>query len=81
MPPQMHTDALRALLDADLGDRIMFGSDNMPVAPIIDRIEATSLLSEAQKQAIYFENAARFLRIGGEALERRGGTSFNYTGR
>lgn len=71
MPPQMHTAALRALLDAGLGNRIMFGSDNMPVASIIERIEATPFLSPAQKRAIYFENAARFLRLTGEISERR----------
>lgn len=65
-PAQMHTDALRALLDAGLGDRIMFGSDNMPIGPILERIEAIPFLSEAQKRAIYHDNAARFLRISEE---------------
>lgn len=63
MPAPMHTDALRALLDAGLGDRIMFGSDNMPIAPIRARIEAVPFLSEAQKRAIFRENAERFLRV------------------
>lgn len=69
MPAGMHTTALRALLDAGLGDRILFGSDNMPIAPIIARIEATPFLSAAQKRAIYHGNAARFLRIDGIAFD------------
>ena len=63
MPEQMHTEALRALLDAGLGDRIMFGSDNVPIAPILARIEAVPFLSREQKRAIYHDNAARFLRL------------------
>lgn len=68
MPEQMHTEALRALLDAGLGDRIMFGSDNVPIAPILARIEAVAFLSREQKRAIYHDNAARFLRL--DTIER-----------
>jgi predicted TIM-barrel fold metal-dependent hydrolase len=70
MPAQMHTDALRALLDAGLGDRIMFGSDNMAIGPILARIEAVPFLSREQKRAIYHDNAARFLRLAEGGLSR-----------
>ena len=68
MPEQMHANALHALLDAGLGDRIMFGSDNVPIEPIRARIEAVPFLSREQKRAIYHDNAARFLRLA--TLER-----------
>lgn len=70
MPAQMHTDALRALVDAGLGERIMFGSDNEPTDPIIERIEAVPFLTLEQKRAIYYGNAARFLRLNPEEMRR-----------
>lgn len=63
MPPEVHMDHLRAAMDAGLMDRIMFGSDNMPIGPILDRIEAVPFLTAPQKRALYCDNAARFLRL------------------
>ena len=45
------------------GDRIMFGSDNQPLGPIVDRIDAVSVLSAGERAAIYGGNAARFLGL------------------
>lgn len=65
-PETAHAGALRAFLDAGLEDRIMFGSDNMPLGPIVERIEAVPFLTAEQRRAIYCDNAARFLRLGAQ---------------
>lgn len=59
---------LRRLVESGFGNRVMFGSDQMvwpgtiPIA--IDAIESADFLTEAQKRAIFYDNAARFLRLG-----------------
>ena len=63
MPEAAHAASLRAFADAGLLDRIVFGSDNMPVGPIIDRLEAVPFLTGDQRRAIYCDNAARFLGL------------------
>lgn len=70
MPPEMHEAGLRAILDAGLGDRVMLGSDNLPLAPIIERIESVPFLTEQQKRGIYYDNAARFLRLSESDVSR-----------
>jgi len=58
---------LEQLMDARLGKRIMFGTDQMiwpeAVGMSIEAIESAPFLTEAQKQDIFFNNAADFLRL------------------
>jgi hypothetical protein len=58
---------LRALVGAGLGDRLMFGSDQMvwpeAIAMAIEGIESADFLTPEQKRAILYDNAARFLRL------------------
>ena len=56
---------LRGLMDAGMGQRVMFGSDfpNMQRAGI-EIIRQADFLSEAQKRDILCNNAARFFRLG-----------------
>ncbi len=58
---------LKGLIDAGFGDRIMFGSDQMVWPETIGRsirvIEQAPFLNRAQKRAILYDNAARFLRL------------------
>lgn len=58
---------LRQLIEAGYGDRIMFGSDQMIwpgiIEPAIRTIEEAPFLTDAQKRNIFYENAARFLRL------------------
>ena len=58
---------LQALVDAGFGKRVMFGSDQMVWPGTINRavavIEAAPFLSPAQKRDIFYNNAARFLRL------------------
>jgi len=58
---------LKRLMQARLGKRIMFGTDQMiwpdAVRMAIDAIKSASFLTGAQKKDIFFNNAARFLRL------------------
>lgn len=58
---------LRELIEAGYGDRIMFGSDQMiwpgVIEPAIRTIEHAPFLTDAQKRDIFYNNAARFLRL------------------
>ena len=64
--PEFH-QYLRRLVDAGFGDRIMFGSDQMvwpgAIAQAIEAVESADFLTESQKDDIFFNNAARFLRL------------------
>jgi predicted TIM-barrel fold metal-dependent hydrolase len=57
----------RRLVQAGFGKRIMFGSDQMvwpeAIARSIEAVEAAAFLSQEQKRDIFFNNAARFLRL------------------
>lgn len=63
---EFHT-YLKRLIQARLGKRIMFGTDQMiwpeTVGMSVDAIESAEFLTEEQKQDIFFNNAARFLRL------------------
>ena len=63
---EFHT-YLERLMQARLGDRIMFGTDQMiwpdAVGMSVDAIESATFLTEEQKRDIFFNNAARFLRL------------------
>jgi predicted TIM-barrel fold metal-dependent hydrolase len=72
-PAEAHEQLLKQLTDAGFADRLMFGSDNLPVAGIVERIEAISWLSPAQRRAIFYDNAARFLRLDEGTIERHHG--------
>lgn len=63
LPIESYEAALTRLFDAGFGDRIMFGSDNLPIEMVLDRLNSLENISEAQKRAILHDNAARFLRL------------------
>ena len=58
---------LRRLVEAGFGKRIMFGSDQMvwpgAIDIAIEGIRSADFLSEEQKRDIFYNNAARFLRL------------------
>jgi hypothetical protein len=64
--PQFH-DYLRKLVEAGFSERIMFGSDQMfwpnAIGLAIQGVESAPFLTEPQKQAIFFDNAARFYKL------------------
>jgi predicted TIM-barrel fold metal-dependent hydrolase len=68
---QFH-DALKRMVDAGMGKRIMFGSDQMywpgALGEAIKAVEQAPFLDEAQKRDILYNNAARFLRLSPEQI-------------
>ena len=58
---------LRRLVDAGFEKRIMFGSDQTvwreALRIAIESVETADFLSESQKREIFYDNAARFLRL------------------
>jgi predicted TIM-barrel fold metal-dependent hydrolase len=62
---------LQALVEGGFGKRVMFGSDQMvwpaTIERAIDVIDEAPFLSAAQKRDIFYNNAARFLRLAAVA--------------
>ena len=67
-------DYLKSLIDAGLGDRLMFGSDGLglpeAIGLAIEGINSAEFLTEKQKRDIFYNNAARFLRLSEEQIAR-----------
>ncbi len=73
---------LQALIEAGYEKRIMFGSDQMvwpeAIEASIESIEQAPFLTHAQRRDIFYNNAARFLRLSDDEIARhhgRGGHS------
>lgn len=71
-PREQFHDALKRMVDAGFGKRIMWGSDQMywpqAIGESIRAIEDAPFLSEEQKRDILYHNAARFLRLTPEQI-------------
>ncbi|MGH9805204.1 MAG: amidohydrolase family protein [Candidatus Acidiferrales bacterium] len=69
---EFHT-YLRGLIRAGLGNRLMFGSDQMvwpeAIGMAIEGVESAEFLSAEQKRDIFCRNAARFLRLDLQVCE------------
>jgi len=65
---------LQGIVEAGYGERVMFGSDQMVwpgiIEPSIQSIEDAPFLSEAQKRDIFYNNAARFLRLSAAVVAK-----------
>jgi predicted TIM-barrel fold metal-dependent hydrolase len=65
---------LRRLVDAGFIKRIMWGSDQMvwpqAIDVAIETIETAPFLNEEQKRDVFYNNAARFLRLSEEQLAK-----------
>ena len=63
---------LKALIDRGLGPRIMYGSDQMIWSEVIDEtveaIQSADFLNAEQKADIFYNNAARFLRLSDDRI-------------
>jgi predicted TIM-barrel fold metal-dependent hydrolase len=70
---QFH-DALKRLVDAGFIKRIMFGSDQMywpgAIGEAVKAVETASFLDESQKRDIFYDNAARFLRLSAAEIAK-----------
>ncbi len=64
--PAFH-DYLKRLIDAGLESRLMFGSDGVglpeAIGLAVEGIESAVFLTEQQREDIFYNNAARFLRL------------------
>ena len=67
IPRSAFYDYLKGLMEAGLGKRLMFGSDQMRwpemIGEGIEAIEQADFLSPEEKRDILYNNAARFLRL------------------
>jgi predicted TIM-barrel fold metal-dependent hydrolase len=63
VPADRFAYLMNGFLDARLGNRLMFGTDNGDINKVIAAIESLSFLTEEQKSSIYHENAERFFRM------------------
>ncbi|MEQ8178643.1 MAG: amidohydrolase family protein, partial [Amphiplicatus sp.] len=70
---QFHSE-LKRMIDAGMEKRILFGSDQMvwpqAIGEAIRAVEEAPFLSESQKRDIFYNNAARFLRLSDEQIAR-----------
>ena len=68
---------LQRIVEAGFGKRVMFGSDQMVWPGVIDRgidaIESALFLTKSQKRDIFYNNAARFLRLTDAEIARHHG--------
>ncbi len=68
---------LQNLVEAGFGNRVMFGSDQMvwpeALEVAIQSIETAAFLTSEQKRDIFYNNAARFLRLSREEIARHHG--------
>ncbi|MEQ8935946.1 MAG: amidohydrolase family protein [Amphiplicatus sp.] len=73
-PRAQFYDELKRMIDAGMEKRIMFGSDQMvwpqAIGEAIRSLEEAPFLSESQKRDIFYNNAARFLRLSDEQIAR-----------
>lgn len=67
IPRSAFYDYLKRLMEAGLGKRIMFGSDQMRwpemIGQGIEAIESANFLTQEQKRDILYHNATRFLKM------------------
>ena len=68
IPRPMFHRTLNTLVDAGLSSRMTFGSDQMnwpdTIDDAIDAIQTAPMLTARQKRDIFYNNAARSLRLG-----------------
>jgi len=74
---------LRGITDAGFSHRVMFGSDQMVWPGVIERsiriVEEAPFLSEQEKRDIFYNNAARFLRLSDEEIARHHNMPFDHS--
>jgi predicted TIM-barrel fold metal-dependent hydrolase len=76
LPREEFREYLRALVRAGLGKRLMFGSDQMlwpeAVGMAVEGVESADFLTAEQKRDIFYNNAARFLRLDEGQFTKQG---------
>jgi predicted TIM-barrel fold metal-dependent hydrolase len=76
-PREYFHEHLRKFIEAGLGKRLMFGSDQGDWPGVIELaiaiVEEAPFLSEEQKRDILYNNAAHFLRLSDQTIARHHG--------
>lgn len=74
VPREAFHSYLKRLTEAGFGRRLLFGSDQMvwpeAIGMAIEGVESAEFLSEQEKRDIFYNNAARFLRLSEEEINR-----------
>jgi len=74
LPRKEFHQYLRRIVEAGYGDRIMYGSDEMQwpqsIQISIENILSADFLTRKQKEDILYNNAARFLRLSDEEINK-----------
>jgi predicted TIM-barrel fold metal-dependent hydrolase len=74
LPQEEFNAYLKALINAGFGDRIMFGSDQMVWPQVIsvgiESVNNADFLTLVQKEDIFYDNAAKFLGLTEEEIEK-----------
>ncbi len=74
LPKEELYSYLKALINAGFGDRIMFGTDQMvwpqTIGIGIETINSADFLTVEQKEDIFYDNAAGFLRLSEEEIAK-----------
>lgn len=74
LPREIFHRYLKKLMDAGLGKRILFGSDQMiwpeTIEIAIEAIDSAEFLTEEQKRDIFYNNAAKFLRLTEDQIKK-----------
>ncbi|MCW5516003.1 amidohydrolase family protein [Muriicola sp. Z0-33] len=77
LPQEEFNSYIKSLIQAGFGDRIMFGTDQMVWPETIDIAVATvnsaNFLTLQQKENIFYNNAAKFLRLPDEEIKKHKG--------
>ncbi|KAA5539366.1 amidohydrolase family protein [Adhaeribacter rhizoryzae] len=60
LPPEKFSVIMKAFLDAELADCLMFGTDNGDIAKVISAVESLTFMSKKQKKKVYYQNAEQF---------------------
>ena len=80
LPKNAFYSALKELVDAGFGKRIMFGSDQMiwpgAITIAVETVNEAPFLTETERRDIFYNNAARFLELSeDEKIEHHSGKS------
>jgi predicted TIM-barrel fold metal-dependent hydrolase len=74
LPRKEFHQYLRRIVEAGFSDRIMYGSDEMQwpqsIQVAVNNILSADFLTRRQKEDIFYNNAARFLRLSGDEIKR-----------
>jgi len=77
LPKKEFYPFLKRIVDAGYGERVMYGSDEMmwpqAIKISVENIQSADFLTEKQKEDIFYNNAAKFLRLSEQEIGKHKG--------